>query len=165
MPEPGSSASAGVEPAAELRGIDLRPRDSPPLDDQVIVCPSGDRPRPSDPAAVSTTPVANSPTLGVGLLERGLREVRVGPNEDVGGTFVTVMDERIELASDPEQRSRLKSLRDAVLGVGQEVLGGVLTEAVKRAAIGRRSVRHARMRRATASRTSCRGCGTRIGDY
>ena len=73
---------------------------------------------------------------GVGLLERGLREVGVWPNEDVGSTFVTVMDERIELASDPEQRSRLKSLRDAALGVGQEIVAGVLTEAVKRAALG-----------------------------
>jgi len=74
--------------------------------------------------------------MGVGLLERGLREVGVWPNEDVGGTLVTVMDERIELASDSEQRSRLESLRDAVLGVGQEVVAGVLTEAVKRAAMG-----------------------------
>jgi hypothetical protein len=74
--------------------------------------------------------------VGIGLLERGLREVGVWPNEGVGVTFVTVMDERIELASDPEQRSRLKSLRDAALGVGQEVVAGVLTEAVKRAALG-----------------------------
>lgn len=74
--------------------------------------------------------------MGVGLLERGLREVGVWPNEGVAGTFVAVMDERIELASDPEQRSRLKSLKDAVLGVGQEVVAGVLTEAVKRAALG-----------------------------
>lgn len=74
--------------------------------------------------------------VGIGLLERGLREVGVWPNEDVGSTFVTVMDEKIELASDPDQRSRLRSLRDAVLGVGQEVVAGVLTEAVKRAAMG-----------------------------
>jgi hypothetical protein len=73
---------------------------------------------------------------GVGLLERGLREVGIWPNEDVAGTFETVIDERIELASDPEQRSRLKSFRDAALAVGQEVVAGVLTEAVKRAAMG-----------------------------
>ena len=70
------------------------------------------------------------------MLERGLREVGIWPNEDVAGTFETVIDERIELASDPEQRSRLKSFRDAALAVGQEVVAGVLTEAVKRAAMG-----------------------------
>jgi hypothetical protein len=74
--------------------------------------------------------------VGVRLLERGLREVGMWPREGVGETFVTVVDERIASASDPEQRSRLTIFRDAALGVGQEVVAGLLTEAAKRAVLG-----------------------------
>jgi hypothetical protein len=65
------------------------------------------------------------------LGERGLRVVGAWPGEDPYEALVALLDRNIELTSDDEEKSKLKSLRASVTDVGKQVVAGLMVEFVK----------------------------------
>lgn len=52
--------------------------------------------------------------------------------DDAVSGFVDALRQAADLTADPEEKSRLRGLADAALGVGRQVLGGVLINLVSR---------------------------------
>ena len=69
--------------------------------------------------------------LDIKLLEPALRIVGIWPREPYE-EFLRALERRIGDETDPERRSRLERLRDALIQMGESVATSVLTEVVKR---------------------------------
>lgn len=65
------------------------------------------------------------------LHERGRRAVGQWPSDDAFAVVIRVLEARLESETDPAARSRLQKLLSTVTEVGTDVVGGVLTAAVK----------------------------------
>lgn len=73
------------------------------------------------------------------LTERGLSMMAgwpSSPGEVAFERLLTILDERIADAATPEERTKWEAFRDGVLGVGRDVVTGVLTTAANAAAKG-----------------------------
>lgn len=63
--------------------------------------------------------------------ERARRTTGQWPNEDPVGQLVRLLEDRIAEVDDPDQKSKLKAFRDAVLAMGQGLATSVLVELLK----------------------------------
>ena len=74
--------------------------------------------------------------LGIRLLPRGRQVVRQWPSSDPADALLDVLAERIAQEKDPEKRSRLERLRDAVSSVSKDVIAGTIVAVGQRMAMG-----------------------------
>jgi hypothetical protein len=66
-----------------------------------------------------------------GLTEKGRRAVGQWPSEDPYSDLLQVLDARIEATADPTEKSKLRSFRETVVGMGRSVATSLLTEYIK----------------------------------
>ena len=73
---------------------------------------------------IDVTTMAGLPfaMIEVRLRERGRRATAQWPNEDPTKILIHILDERISSAGDSAERTRLEVARDALLGVGRDIL-------------------------------------------
>jgi DNA-binding Lrp family transcriptional regulator len=64
--------------------------------------------------------------MNLHLPEAGLREVGTWPG-DPYDALLAIVARQLDTERDPERRGRLQKLRDGLLGVGRDVVTGVLT--------------------------------------
>ena len=61
----------------------------------------------------------------------GRRAVGQWPSTDPGETLVRLLEERIATTADPDERSRLTKVLDALTDVGTGVISGVLSDLIR----------------------------------
>ena len=70
----------------------------------------------------------------VRLRERGMRATGVWPPDEAYQTFLDVIERMAEAEPNPERKSKLRKVGEAVAGLGSEVAGNVIAAVVTRVA-------------------------------
>ena len=76
-------------------------------------------------------PSASESAYELRLTERGFRAAGAWPSADPYDQLIKLLGERIDAEDQPEVKSKLVRFREAVQGIGREVLVGVLTSFAK----------------------------------
>jgi DNA-binding PadR family transcriptional regulator len=80
---------------------------------------------------ISGTQTGGGGFVLIQLQEKGLQEVAgwpTRPGEDTYAQLLAALSERIEQSDSPEERTKLERFRDALAGVGRDVLTDVLAK-------------------------------------